>query len=172
MAQDDRRKSNAALLSVASNTLLIILKLLVGLWIGSVSIISEAAHSSVDLLAAIIAFVAVRVSGRPADESHPFGHGKVENLSGTFEALLIFIAAIWILYEAAEKLRNPQPLNQACLGILVMLISVAVNIIVSRRLYQVGEETNSVALKADACHLHADIYTSLGVLIGLAIIMM
>ena len=172
MAQDDRRKSNAALLSVASNTLLIILKLLVGLWIGSVSIISEAAHSSVDLLAAIIAFVAVRVSGRPADESHPFGHGKVENLSGTFEALLIFIAAIWILYEAAEKLRNPQPLNQAGLGILVMLISVAVNIIVSRRLYQVGEETNSVALKADACHLHADIYTSLGVLIGLAIIMM
>ena len=172
MAQDDSRKSNAALLSVASNTLLIILKLLVGLWIGSVSIISEAAHSSVDLLAAIIAFVAVRVSGRPADHSHPFGHGKVENLSGTFEALLIFIAAIWILYEAAEKLRNPQPLNQAGLGILVMLISVAVNIIVSRRLYQVGEETNSVALKADACHLHADIYTSLGVLIGLAIIMM
>ena len=171
MAQDDRRKSNAALLSVASNTLLIILKLMVGLWIGSISIISEAAHSSVDLLAAIIAFVAVRVSGRPADESHPFGHGKVENLSGTFEALLIFIAAIWILYEAAEKLRNPQPLNQAGLGILVMLISVAVNIIVSRRLYQVGEETNSVALKADACHLHADIYTSLGVLIGLAIIM-
>ena len=82
----------------------------------------------------------------------------MENLSGIFEALLIFIAAIWILYEAAEKLRNP-PLNQAGLGILVMLISVAVNIIVSRRLYQVGEETNSVALKADACHLHADIYT-------------
>ena len=172
MAQDDRRKSNAALLSVASNTLLIILKLFVGMRIGSVSIISEAAHSSVDLLAAIIAFVAVRVSGRPADESHPFGHGKVENLSGTFEAILIFIAAIWILYEAAEKLRNPQPLNQAGLGILVMLISVAVNFFVSRRLYQVGEETNSVALKADACHLHADIYTSLGVLIGLAIIML
>ena len=169
--QDDRRKRNAALLSVASNSLLIILKLLVGSWIGSVSVISEAVHSSVDLLAAIIAFIAVRVSGNPPDKGHPFGHGKVENISGTIEAALIFVAAGWILFEAVQKLRDPQPLNQAGWGALVMLISVAANIFVSRRLYQVGEETDSVALKADACHLRADVYTSLGVLAGLAVIM-
>ena len=169
--QDNIKKSNAALLSIASNILMIILKLLVGTWIGSVSVISEAIHSSVDLLAAIIAFIAVRVSGKPADEDHPFGHGKVENISGTVEAVLIFVAAGWILFEAANKLRDPRPLDEAGWGILVMLLSVAANTIVSRRLYQVGEETGSIALKADACHLHADIYTSLGVLAGLAIIM-
>jgi cation diffusion facilitator family transporter len=167
----EKRKSSVALLSIASNAILIILKLLVGSWIGSVSIVSEAVHSSVDLLAAIIAFLAVKASGKPADEGHPFGHGKVENISGTVEAVLIFLAAIWILIEAAEKLRDPRPLDNAAWGALVMFISVAANIFVSRRLYEVAEETGSVALKADACHLRADVHTSLGVLAGLAIIL-
>lgn len=169
--REDRRKANAALLSIISNSLLIILKLAVGSWIGAVSVISEAIHSSVDLLAAIIAFIAVKTSGKPADDEHPFGHGKVENISGTIEAILIFLAAGWILFEAAEKLRDPKPMDEAAWGVLVMLISVAANSFVSRRLYKVGEETDSVALKADACHLHADVYTSLGVLAGLAVIL-
>ena len=122
-AARDKRKSNVALLSVISNSCLVIIKLAVGAMIGSVSVISEAIHSSVDLLAAIIALFAVRKSCKPADEDHPFGHGKLENISGTIEALLIFLAAGWILYEAVNKLDNPEPLDGAGWGVAVMLLS-------------------------------------------------
>ena len=169
-AEKNKRKSNVALLSVISNSSLVILKLVVGTMIGSVSVISEAIHSGVDLLAAIIAMFAVRKSGKPADEDHPFGHGKVENISGTVEALLIFLAAGWIIFEAVKKLRNPEPMDDAWLGIVVMLISVMANIIVSKNLFRVGKETDSIALMADAWHLRTDVYTSLGVFGGLVII--
>jgi len=169
-AEKNRRKSNVALLSVISNTSLVVLKLAVGTAIGSVSVISEAIHSGVDLLAATIALLAVRKSGKPADEGHPFGHGKVENISGTVEALLIFLAAGWIIYEAIKKLQNPEPLEEAWLGIAVMLISVMANIFVSRNLFRVGKETDSIALMADAWHLRTDVYTSMGVFAGLAVI--
>jgi len=169
-AKRNKRKSNAALLSVISNACLVVLKLVVGAMIGSVSVISEAIHSGVDLLAAIIALFAVRKSSKPADEDHPFGHGKVENISGTIEALLIFLAAVWIIFEAVKKLQNPEPLNDAWLGVVVMLISVMANIFVSKNLFLVGKETDSIALMADAWHLRTDIYTSLGVFGGLAVI--
>ncbi|MCJ7445152.1 MAG: cation diffusion facilitator family transporter [Methanotrichaceae archaeon] len=167
----DKRKSNAALLSVFSNSSLVALKLVVGVMIGSISVISEAIHSGMDLLAAVIALFAVRTSGKPADEDHPFGHGKVENISGTVEAMLIFLAAAWIIFEAIKKLRNPEQLEEPMWGVAVMLISVAANIFVSMRLFKVGEETDSMALKADAWHLRTDVYTSLGVMVGLAIIL-
>jgi len=128
----NKRKSNVAFLSVVSNTSLVILKLVVGGAIGSVSVISEAIHSGVDLLAAVIALLAVTISGKPADENHPFGHGKVENISGTVEALLIFLAAGWIIIEAVEKLRNPKPLDEAGWGVAVMFISVVANFFVSK----------------------------------------
>lgn len=166
----DMRKKNVALLSVFSNTSLVFLKIIIGMMIGSVSVISEAIHSAVDLIAAVIAFIAVRTSARPADEDHPFGHGKVENISGTIEALLILLAACWIVYEAIERLRNPEPLDEPILGVAVMLVSVAANMFVSHRLFVVGEETDSIALKADAWHLRTDVYTSLGVLAGLLLI--
>ena len=166
----DKRKSNVAFLSVISNTSLVILKLAVGVMIGSVSVISEAIHSGVDLLAAIIALFAVRKSAKPADENHPFGHEKVENISGTVEALLIFLAAFWIIFESAKKLIEPEPLNEVGWGVVVMLLSAGANVIVSKRLFSVGEETDSVALKADAWHLATDIYTSLGVMGALAVI--
>ena len=166
----DRRKKNVALLSVFSNLSLVFLKIIVGTMIGSVSVISEAIHSGVDLIAAVIAFFAVRTSSKPADEDHPFGHGKIENISGTIEALLILFAACWIIFEAIGKLRNPAPLDEPAWGVAVMLLSVVANIFVSRRLFIVGQETDSVALKADAWHLRTDVYTSLGVLIGLLII--
>ncbi len=169
-AKRNKRKSNVAMLSVISNAGLVVVKLVVGAMIGSVSVISEAIHSGVDLLAAIIALFAVRKSGKPADEDHPFGHGKVENISGTIEALLIFLAAGWIIFEAVRKLQNPEPLNDAWLGVVVMLISVMANIIVSKNLFLVGKETDSIALMADAWHLRTDIYTSLGVFGGLAVI--
>lgn len=165
-------KVSIARLSILSNTLLIILKLAVGLISGSVSIISEAIHSSMDLLAAIIAFLSVRVSDNPPDSRHPYGHGKIENISGVIEALLIFMAAIWIIIEAVKKLLGEKiELEAIGLGSLIMLISAIINAIVSKRLYKVARETNSVALEADALHLKTDVYTSLGVALGLGLIM-
>ena len=164
------RKTSVALLSVVSNSVLVIFKLIVGLATGAVSIISESIHSGVDLLAALIAWFAVRTSGQPADEEHPFGHGKFENISGTIEALLIFLAAGWIVYEAVRKLVRPQPLENLGLGITVMLVSSLINIFVSQRLFRVGRETDSVALQADAWHLRTDVYTSAGVTVGLTVL--
>jgi cation diffusion facilitator family transporter len=165
-------KTKVARLSVFSNTLLIIMKVVVGIMSGSVSIISEAIHSSMDLVAAIIAFFAVRVSDTPPDSRHPYGHGKVENISGVIEALLIFVAAIWIIAEAIRKLLGEKiELESILIGSIVMAISAIVNIIVSRRLYKVARETKSVALEADALHLKTDVYTSAGVAIGLLLIL-
>ena len=146
------------------------MKLIIGISTGAVSIISESIHSGVDLLASLIAWFAVRTSGQPADEDHPFGHGKYENISGTVEALLIFLAAGWIVYEAVKKLMHPETLEHVGLGAIVMLISAVVNIIVSQRLFKVGKETDSMALQADAWHLRTDVYTSVGVMIGLVLL--
>ncbi len=165
-------KVSIARLSIISNTLLIVLKLLAGLLSGSVSILSEAIHSSMDLIAALIAFFSVRVSDNPPDSRHPYGHGKVENISGVIEALLIFVAAVWIIVEAVKKLFGERiELESIALGSIVMLISAIVNTYVSRRLYKVARATNSVALEADALHLKTDIFTSLGVAVGLGLIM-
>lgn len=164
------KKTATALLSVFSNTTLIILKVVAGLLSGSVSIISEAIHSFMDLLASIVAFFSVRISDAPADERHPYGHGKFENISGVVEALLIFIAAFWIIYEAARKIIEHEPVEKLGLGFAVMIISAVVNIIISRRLYRVARETGSIALEADALHLKTDVYTSIGVAAGLLLL--
>ena len=103
MTNMQRRKERVAMLSVASNSFLVLFKIIVGILIGSVSIISEAIHSGMDLLAAIIAMFSVKTSTVPADDRHPFGHGKIENISGFVEALLIFIGAFWIVFEALQK---------------------------------------------------------------------
>jgi cation diffusion facilitator family transporter len=164
------RKERVALLSVVSNTTLVVMKLIVGVWIGSVSVISEAIHSGVDLVAAIIALFSVKTSSLPADGKHPFGHGKIENISGTIEALLIFVAAIWIIWEAVRKLIEPQPVETVGWGVIVMFISAAANSVVARMLFKVGKETDSVALVADGWHLRTDVYTSAGVMLSLAAI--
>lgn len=134
---------------------------------GSVSIISEAIHSGMDLLAALIAYVSVSVSSKPADQEHPYGHGKIENVSGFIEGILIFIAAILIIKQAVEKLINPVPLHETSLGIVVMIFSAVINTIVAYYLYQTAQEEDSIALEADALHLKTDVYTSLGVAAGL-----
>lgn len=165
-------KVSIARLSILSNSVLIALKLVVGMISGSVSIISEAIHSAMDLVAAIIAFLSVRISDNPPDSRHPYGHGKIENISGVIEALLIFIAAIWIIFEAVKKILGESiELDSIGLGSIVMLISAVLNAIVSKRLYKVARKTNSVALEADALHLKTDVYTSLGVATGLGLIM-
>lgn len=169
-ASQQRKKVSTAALSVGSNTLLIILKLLAGVLSGSVSIISEAIHSLLDLIAAIIAFFSVKISGLPPDKNHPYGHGKFENVSGVIEALLVFVAAGWIIYEAIKKIIHPEMPDFLVIGIIVMLISSLINFIISRRLYKVAKETDSVAMEADALHLKTDVYTSLGVGVGLLLI--
>ena len=166
----NQKKQRVALWSVVSNSILVALKFTVGILIGSVSVISEAIHSAVDLLAAIIAYVAVKKSALPADDDHPYGHGKVENVSGTVEALLIFLAAIWIIYEAAQKLRHHEAVDAPFWGIVVMFISAIMNTVVSRWLMKVGKETESAALVADGWHLRTDVYTSIGVMAGLGVI--
>ena len=170
MTNLQQRKERVAMLSVASNSFLVLFKVIVGVLIGSVSIISEAIHSGMDLLAAIIAMFSVKTSSIPADDRHPFGHGKIENISGFVEALLIFVAAFWIIFEALKKLNSSQVIEYAGWGVAVMFFSSVVNYIVSRKLFQVGKEADSIALQADAWHLRTDVYTSIGVMVGMAMI--
>src|SRR5512137_1892342 len=167
-------KEKTARLSVLSNTGLVLMKFVVGFAIGSVSIISEAIHSSMDLIASVIAFFSVRKSAEPPDAAHSFGHGKFEDLSGLIEALRIFVAAILIIYEAAKKLLGQtsvelQP-EMIIFGIAVMGISALANWYVSHRLFIVAKQSESIALESDAWHLRTDIYTSLGVFAGLVLI--
>lgn len=165
-----RRKTRAATLSVLSNAGLVLGKLAIGLLTGSVSVISEAIHSGIDLVAAAIALFAVRTANRPADRDHPYGHGKIENLSGAIEALLIFFAAGWIIYEAVHKLIASTPVEMPGLGVAVMAVSALANYLVSAMLFRVGKETDSIALQADAWHLRTDVWTSVGVTLGLVVI--
>lgn len=170
MQTDNDLKRSTARLSVVSNTLLVLGKLLIGLYTGAVSIISEAAHSGVDLIAALIAWYAVRKATKPPDAEHAYGHGKVENLSGAIEALLIIGAAIVIIVEAIDKFKSLQQPEFLEYGMGIMLISILLNYWVSQRLFCVAKKTESHALEADALHLRADIWTSAGVLLGLAAI--
>jgi cation diffusion facilitator family transporter len=157
----------AAKFSVYSNSILVVLKLLVGIITLSVSVISEAIHSGTDLIAALIANYSVRKSTRPADDGHSFGHGKYESLSGAAEAMLILAAAIIIIYEAANKLINHVDVLLVDAGIAVMAISALMNFAISRYLFKVAKKHRSLALEADAMHLKTDVWTSLGVFGGL-----
>lgn len=163
-------KSTAAMISVISNATLVGLKFFIGIIIGSISVISEALHSGIDLIAALIALFAVNASSKPPDRDHSYGHGKYENISGAIEAILIFIAAAWIIYEAAQKILGPTALEHVEWGIAVMIISSVLNFFVSRMLFKVGKRTESIALQADAWHLRTDVYTSVGVMFGLALL--
>lgn len=164
-------KNRAAKLSIVSNSILIILKLIVGIMMQSVSVISEAVHSGLDLVAALIAWFSIRESGKPADDEHHFGHGKIENVAGTIEAVLIFGAAFYIIWEAVHKLRAGKfEIESLGWGAAVMAVSALANYLVSRHLLSVAIKTDSVALEADALHLRTDVYTSVGVLGGLVAI--
>lgn len=163
-------KTKTARLSIASNTILTLGKLGVGISMNSVSVISEAIHSGLDLLAAILAFLSVRESAKPADERHQYGHGKFENLASITEAILILVAAGMIIYNAYPKIFRGVEVHSLGLGSIVMGVSAVVNFFVSRELMRVARKTESPALAADAWHLRTDVYTSLGVLAGIVAI--
>lgn len=164
------KKTRAASLSIASNSLLIMLKITAGILTGSVSLIAEAIHSSMDLAAAFIAFFSVRISDKAPDEKHPFGHGKAENISGVAEGILIFIAAIIIIYEAIQKIIHGVHLETIEIGLVIMAVSIFTNILVSRYLMKTARATDSLALEADAKHLTTDVLTMAGVLTGLILV--
>ncbi len=164
------RKRMAAAISVVSNSTLVVLKLLVGLLTGSVSILAEAIHSANDLIAAVIALVSIRIAELPPDREHPYGHGKAESISAAVEAALIVGAAVWIVVEAIKKMMSNEAVEHVGWGTAVMVVSVVLNTLVSRHLFRVAREEDSPALEADAHHLATDVYTSLGVATGLAVV--
>ncbi len=165
-----KEKQKAALLSILSNSLMLIAKFTTGFYCNSIAIVSESIHSASDLLASIIASAAVRLSDHPPDDDHPFGHGKVESLACLAEALLILVAAIWVIVEALDKLRNPSAvLDSPQIGVIVMAVSGVLNFFISRHLRKVAAVTDSQALAADAEHLQTDVITSFGVCLGLLI---
>ena len=164
-------KKLVAGLSITSNAIIIILKLIAGSISGSISIISEAIHSMSDFLASVLTFFAVMKSSEPADKTHPFGHGKYEDMSGFIEGGLIIFAGMFIIWEACKKLFFHQTIEvDTSLGIAVMLFAVVANIIVSTYLFKVAKKSDSVSLHADGEHLRTDVYSSLGVLLGLVLI--
>lgn len=164
------RRAKYALMSIISNTALIIMKVIAGVLSGSVSILSEAIHSGMDLVASYVAYFSVKHSSKPADKGHPYGHGKIENLSAIIEGLLILIAAALIIKEAVLKFSHASEIEMAEVAIVVMLVSALTNLFISRKLYKVAKEEDSMALEADALHLKTDVYTSVGVAIGVLLI--
>lgn len=167
----DTQKKLAAGVSITSNATIILLKFIVGAITGSISIISEAIHSFSDFLASVLTFFAVSRSAEPADKEHPYGHGKYEDMSGFIEGGLIVFAGVFIIFEASKKLLTGyHSQTEPLLGIFVMGFSVIANYLVSCFLFHVAKKSDSVSLFADAEHLRTDIFSSLGVLLGLVLI--
>jgi cation diffusion facilitator family transporter len=163
-----REKKSAALTSVIAAVGLTSFKIVVGLSTGSLGILAEAAHSGLDLMAAVMTFLAIRISGKPADRNHLYGHGKVENLSALFETLLLLLTCFWILYEAGHRLLyHAAYLRVTFWSFAVMITSIVVDLSRSRVLYKAARKYNSQALEADALHFSTDIWSSGVVILGL-----
>ena len=162
-------KERVALSSIAISAGLTIAKGIVGVTSGSLAILSEAGHSLIDLFATIITYFAVRISGKPADAEHHFGHGKVESIAALAATSLLFVLAAFVFYEAAVRLfsGHAHPVEDTFWAFAVIAISVAVDFFRARLLYRVAGETSSQALEADALHFGSDMWSSLAVLVGL-----
>ena len=165
-----RTKAGAATLSIASNSLLIAAKLAAGAITGSIAIVTEAAHSSIDLIASVIAFVSVRMSDEPPDPEHPYGHERFESLAAAIEGMLILVGAGIIVFAATRRLVLGAEVDHVGVGIAVIAGSAVINLAVGGFLRHRGRELRSAALEGDAAHLTADALTSIGVLAGLALV--
>jgi cation diffusion facilitator family transporter len=163
-------KRRTALLSVISNSCLIVIKVIAGSLTGSVAILTEAIHSSIDLIASLVAYFSVRKADEPADESHRYGHEKIENLAAAIEGVLILVGSAVIVFEAVRRLLGKGHLHTVGLGIAVVAGSIVVNVAVSATIARTARETESPALEGDAAHLRTDALTSVGVLAGLALV--
>jgi cation diffusion facilitator family transporter len=167
----ETEKQGAATSSVLAAVFLTVIKIVVGVLSGSLGMLAEAAHSALDLVAAVVTFLAVRVSDRPADADHTYGHGKIENFSALIEALLLVVTCIWIVYEAIDRIfLNPHDVDASVWTFITMGVSVVVNSYWAKMLYAAGRKHNSQALEADALHHATDVWSSWVVLAGLAIV--
>jgi cation diffusion facilitator family transporter len=169
-AVEGTAKFGAARLSVVSNSILIVLKVAAGAITGSIAIITEAVHSSIDLLASIVAYLSLRKADEPADADHMYGHAKAENLAAAIEGMLILVGAGVILYESVRRLAAGGTIENIGVGIAVIGVSAVVNLVVSTYLYRQARAHDSPALEGDAAHLRADAATSVAVLVGLVLI--
>lgn len=169
----DKEKRSAALTSVFAAVGLTTLKIVVGFATGSLGILAEAAHSALDLVAALVTFLAVRLSSKPADREHLYGHGKIENLSALFETLLLLVTCIWIIYEAIQRLfyKNVD-VEVSIWSFLVMATSIVIDYGRSKVLYAAARKHNSQALEADALHFSTDIWSSSVVILGLSLVLL
>ena len=163
-------KTRAAGLSILSNAILIALKLAAGAITGSIAIITEAVHSSIDLLASVIAFFSVRKADEPPDADHPYGHAKVENVAAGIEGMLILVGAAIIIFESVRRLVDVREVESLGVGIAVIGFSAVANLAVSSYLYRQAGLTDSPALEGDAAHLRTDAATSAGVLVALVLV--
>lgn len=164
----EHEKNSAALSSVVAAVFLTCMKVVVGVVSGSLGILAEAAHSGLDLVAALVTLFAIRISGRPADREHLYGHGKVENVSALVETMLLMVTCVWIIHEAYDRLVVREVHVDASLwAFAVMVISIAVDVGRSRMLYRVARKHNSQALEADALHFSTDVWSSSVVVFGL-----
>jgi cation diffusion facilitator family transporter len=173
MATTDRPKESSEKQSAALNSLiaavaLTTFKVIVGVLTGSLGILAEAAHSGLDLVAAGMTFLAVRIAGRPADRTHLYGHGKIENLSALFETLLLLLTCAWIVWEAVHRLASSRvDVEVTAWSFIVMITSIAIDYSRSRVLMRVARKYHSQALEADALHFQTDIWSSGVVILGL-----
>lgn len=164
------QKVAAARLSLLSNALLTVIKLTIGMLTNSVGVLSDGAHSASDVMASAIALYTVREADRPPDEDHPYGHGKMESVSALLQALLLFTAGAYIVSEAIRHLIHHEGPHRVDWGIAIMLISAIVNTFIVRIVSRAAEQTESPSLHAAAQDHRADIYTGVGVLIGLILV--
>jgi cation diffusion facilitator family transporter len=162
-------KERVALTSIAASGGLTIAKAVVGLFSGSLALLSEAAHSALDFVATVMTWYAVRVSGKPADEEHHYGHGKVESVSALIETGLLFVLSGLVIWEAVTRLlgKDGHAVEATIWAFAVIIVSIVVDFLRARLLYRVAEETTSAALEADALHFGSDMWSSIAVLIGL-----
>jgi cation diffusion facilitator family transporter len=164
----EHEKRWAATSSVIGAVALTTLKIVVGIATGSLGILAEAAHSGLDLIAAVMTLFAIRISNRPADHSHLYGHGKVENLSALFECVLLLITCAWIIYGAVERfLTGAVDIEVTFWSFAVLVTSIVVDVSRSRVLSRTAKKYNSQALEADALHFSTDIWSSAVVIVGL-----
>lgn len=158
------------LLSIAASVVTMALKIGAYLFTGSVSLLSDAMESSVNLVAALIAFIALSVADRPADKSHSYGHDKAEYFSSGVEGALILVAAALIIYAAVQRFRHPAPLLDLGAGLTIALVASGINFGVSRFMLRMAKRHDSISLEADAQHLMTDVWTSLGVIAALGVV--
>jgi cation diffusion facilitator family transporter len=169
--EEAREKRRAALLSVGSAVLLVSLKAFLVIRTGSLGVLSEALHSGLDLLAAVITFLSVRVSDEPADERHPYGHGKFENFSAFVETALLLLTALYIIYEAFDRLFfHSVHIQPSITAILVLLVALAIDITRARALKHVAQKYSSDALEADALHFSTDVWSTIVVISGIGLV--